>query len=456
MMYRNSSRLLELINQILDFRKLETTQKLNITAQQNTSVFDTINAAADYWNKEKNIKYSYTPPKEKLKVFFDSDVIEKIVTNLVSNAFKYTPNGGTIELRVSYKQIELTPEKEVAQGLMVIDVIDNGLGIPKELQEKVFERFYRLDENPEFGYSSGIGLSLTAELVKQHLGKITLHSEKQKGSHFKVTIPVGLNSFAIPNSTSKSKIPELKTDKTVILIVEDNHDIRSYIQEELSDTYEVLEAENGNQGLQIAIKTIPNLIISDIMMPDSDGIQMANQLKSNELTAHIPLLFLTAKTGVENKLVGLQTGAEDYIQKPFNLAELTLKIRNLLESRKILIEKHRVSPAELLEKTPDDNYLQKLNKAIESQLENPNFSVEIICIDLGISRSQLYRKTQALTGKSIIEYTNSYKLSLAMDLVKKGTLTLKEIAYKMGYNDSRYFSRVFKKEFGNPPSHFRP
>lgn len=459
MMHRNSSRLLELVNQILDFRKLESNPKLQVSSQKDLTVFQNINASSIYWSKEKNINYSIELPSNTHTLYFDADVLEKIVTNLISNAFKYTPEGGKVNLSVSLKQLAKNPENKVVNGKMEIHVIDNGSGIPAAYQEKVFERFYKLDENPDFGYSSGIGLSLTAELVQLHSGTIQLKTSTEKGCHFIVEIPIGYDDYPNKPISQEDLIPEIDGDKTLVLIVEDNHDIRNYIKDELKENYQVVEAKNGKEGLQIAITTLPDVIISDIMMPESDGIQFANQLKSNDLTSHIPLLFLTAKTGVENKITGLSTGAEDYIQKPFNISEIKLKIKNVLESRNLLLKKFKLeNKTDWAETNADhpDKYLDKVNLKIEEHLDNSNFSVEQLCKELAIGRSQLYRKLQALTGKSIIEYINFYKLSLAMQLIKEGNYTLKEISYKIGYNDNRYFSRSFKKEFGNPPSYYLP
>ncbi|MEX0361004.1 MAG: response regulator, partial [Allomuricauda sp.] len=349
-------------------------------------------------------------------------------------------------------------EGKVTSGDMEINVIDNGIGIPLEYRDKVFERFYQLDENPEFGYSSGIGLALTAELVKLHKGSIHLLDGTEKGCHFRVKIPVGYKNYETENSILTNGLSHIDSSKTLILIVEDNQDIRKYIKDELKEQYQILEATNGKEGLQMAIATLPDIIISDIMMPETDGIQLANQLKSNELTAHIPFLFLTAKTGAENKITGLSTGADDYIQKPFYISEIQLKIKNLLEGRKLLLKKLKKDLANNSEPEYDrqDRYLDKVNSIIDENMEDANFSVDRLSAELGIGRSQLYRKIQAITGKSIIKYINFHKLSTAMNLIKEGDYSLKEISFIVGYNDNRYFSKSFKKEFGNPPSHFLP
>ncbi len=457
MMHRNSSRLLELVNQILDFRKLESNPKLQISPQKDFSVFNNINASSTYWSTEKNISYNFKFPRIQYELFFDSDILEKIVTNLISNAFKYTSENGKVELIVNFNNIKLNQNNKTSKGFMEVHVIDNGSGIPIEYQEKVFERFYQLDENLDFGYSSGIGLSLTSELVKLHKGHIELKTSKEKGCHFKVEIPIGFDDYQTNSSLEDLKLSVINNEETLVLIVEDNDDIRNYIHDELKENYQVAEAQNGKEGLKLAISTLPDVIISDIMMAESDGIQFANQLKSNDLTAHIPLLFLTAKIGTENKIAGLKAGAEDYIQKPFNILEIKLKIKNVLESRNKLLKKFKAENLIKLQKSKTanrDKYLEKVNSILENHLENSEFSIDKLCSELSIGRSQLYRKIQALTGKSIIEYTNSYRLSIAMQLIKEGKHTLKEISYKIGYNDNRYFSRTFKKEYGNPPSHY--
>ena len=454
MMHRNSNRLLELVNQILDFRKLESDQKLKVRLQNDLSICNNIHDAYAYWSKEKGIKFSCKQPNVNYGVYFDADVLEKIISNLISNAFKFTPKNGKIELNATYSGVDIDSQARVSNGLLTIEVIDNGMGIPKKYQEKVFERYYQLDETPNKGYSTGIGLSLISELVKLHGGTIQLQSEEEKGSHFKVCIPIGYKDYGIDVTHTLVSSKNKEDGQTVVLIIEDNEDIRSYLCSELEDDYKILQAENGEQGFKMAVENIPDLIISDIMMSKLDGIQVANQLKTNELTSHIPLIFLTAKTGLENVLKGLETGAEDYIQKPFNLSEIKLKIQNRLESRRQLVKKYL--KGSLVSESPStiDNYLVKINDVIDQQIDNTEFSIDLLCEELAIGRSQLYRKIQALTGKTIIEYINTYKLSKAMQLLKEGQLSIKEIAFKVGYNDNRYFSRIFRKEFGRPPSFF--
>jgi len=455
MMYRNSTNLLELINQILDFRKLEYQPKIQITPQNNTSLFQNIEHSFSYWSKEKRITFKLNEENLNLESYFDIDIVKKITTNLISNAFKYTPENGKIKLLIRYTEITSDTQNKIANGNMVIEVIDNGPGIPSDLKEKIFERFYQLNENIGNEYSSGIGLSLTSEMVQLHKGTIELTTEEGQGCHFKVTIPIGYNHYENEFEKISINLPKMETESTVILILEDNNDIRNYLKEELSETYQILEASNGKEGIKIALTTIPDIVISDIMMPEVDGLQFAHQLKSNELTSHIPLLFLTAKVGTDNKIAGLKTGADDYIQKPFNISEIKLKLKNILYSRNLLIKKFQQTTLKKLNSKTEDKFLSKLNGIIEQHIENSEFSVNHLCTQLSIGRSQLYRKTQALTGKSIIEYINFYRLTKAMYLIKTESFSLKEIAYKVGYNDSKYFSRTFKKEYGNPPSFYR-
>ncbi|WP_276167315.1 hybrid sensor histidine kinase/response regulator transcription factor [Zobellia alginiliquefaciens] len=456
MMHRNSNRLLELVNQILDFRKLEGSQQLRVKPHDELSVCANIYAAYEYWAKEKDIDFKCTCPDTNHTIYFDEDVIEKIVTNLISNAFKFTAKNGKISLNATYLDTQTDADDNTVSGSLKLEVIDNGSGIPQKYQEKVFERFYQLDENPNKGYSSGIGLSLISELVKLHNGTIDLISEEGKGSHFTITVPIGYKNYETETAEVPTTFGEIASGETVILLIEDNEDIRNYLSAELSDDYVIIQADNGKDGFQLALEHIPDIVISDIMMPVFDGIQVANQLKSNELTAHIPLMFLTAKTGLENKLKGLETGAEDYIEKPFNVSEIKMKIQNRLKTRHRLIKKYQKEELFVEPSTSVDQYLIKVNEVIDEHLENPDFSIDYLCDQLAIGRSQLYRKIQALTGKTIIEYVNSHKLSKAVPMLQEGTLSIKEIAFRVGYNDNRYFSRIFKKEFGHPPSYYVP
>ncbi|WP_109829720.1 hybrid sensor histidine kinase/response regulator transcription factor [Reichenbachiella versicolor] len=456
MMHKNTTRLLELINQILDFRKLENEQQqLKVSKHRTFSLFENIQSAYSYWSDEKQITFKVSLPDENYILYYDKDVVEKIVTNLISNAFKFTPTGGNIDLKVSLHE-SVIHDHQVLDGQMKIEIIDNGEGMPKDVQEKVFERFYQLDDSKMSAHGSGIGLSLTAELTELHHGQIKLQSELGQGTHFTISIPIGQNYYGQNQIQGNVEYPQIDPKSTVILVIEDHEDIRSYMVEELSESYEVIEAEDGKIGLQKALSVIPNVIISDVMMPEMNGIQLANQLKSNELTAHIPILFLTAKGSVENKLEGLASGAEDYIQKPFNTTEVKLKIRNLLESRNSLIKKYQLEETKAVVDSQSDHYLSKVNSIISDHLSDSKLSIEMLCEELGVGRSQLYRKILALTGKSIIEYVNSYRLSKAMELIHQGNLSIKEVAFRVGYNDNHYFSRSFKKEFGKSPTSFLP
>jgi signal transduction histidine kinase/DNA-binding response OmpR family regulator/ligand-binding sensor domain-containing protein len=457
MMYKNSRRLLELVNQILDFRKLENKQQqLKVIQQKNLLLFHNIYSAYSYWSNDKKIDFNLKLPTENYTVYFDADIIEKIVSNLVSNAFKFTPENGKIDMEVNYKEIK-NHDDIVNSGLLSIVIRDTGKGIPKDVQKKIFERFYQLDDSTMASHGSGIGLSLSSELVELHQGTIQLESTEGEGSIFTVTIPVGLNNYAIDTSKQNTTIyPEIDPKSTMILIAEDHEDIRNYLVEELSENYEIIEAEDGKIALQKAMATIPDIIISDVMMPEINGIQLANQLKNNELTAHIPILFLSAKGSTEHKLEGLATGAEDYIQKPFNIQEIKYKIRNLLETRNVLIEKLKKQSGNVETKSSENKYLSRINTIVQDNLDNSQFSVDLLCTELGVGRSQLYRKILALTGKSIIEYINSYRLSIALEMIKQGEFSIKEIAFKVGYNDNHYFSRSFKKEFGQSPTFYTP
>ncbi|NIJ43913.1 signal transduction histidine kinase/DNA-binding response OmpR family regulator/ligand-binding sensor domain-containing protein [Wenyingzhuangia heitensis] len=452
MMNRNSNRLLELINQILDFRKLENKQQLKITEVKDELLFQNIYDAYVYWAKEKHITFKKEIKKQQVSsVFFDVDVVQKITSNLISNALKYTPDYGKVIFKICYQQSNKNLEEEIN---LVLEVIDNGQGIEEKYQQKVFERYFQLDQDDHKIHGSGIGLSLCAELVALHGGTISLESKVNQGSHFKVEIPVG--KILATASKKTEDIPlETEIDKEVVLVIEDHQDIREYLCAELETDYKVIAAKDGKEGLLKATEHIPNMIISDVMMPSVNGIQLAQQLKTNDLTSHIPILFLTAKTGMDNKLLGLSSGGHDYIEKPFNITEVLLKVKNILKARQDLIVKN----PEIISKNDEvaqDHFLIKVNTLIDKNLENTDFNIDVLCGELAVSRSQLYRKIQSLTGKSIIEYINFYKLSVALELLKQGELNVKQVAFSVGFDDSRYFSRVFKNQFGNPPSFYIP
>ncbi|MEM6964273.1 MAG: two-component regulator propeller domain-containing protein, partial [Bacteroidota bacterium] len=404
MMYKNSNRLLELVNQVLDFRKLENNQQtLNVRSQKNLLLLNNIHAAYSYWSEDKQIDFVLNLPKTTHYCYFDADVVEKIVTNLISNAFKFTPEQGRIELTATFQDIiESDKDRVVESGNLSIVVKDTGAGIPLAKQQQIFERFYQLNDNASPSYGSGIGLSLTNQLVKLHGGTIQLQSVEGVGTSFMVALPIGRKQYVSIVDTEELTTNSIKQANQVqILIAEDNEDIRNYLADELGEKYVVSAVRNGKEALKIALSTIPDLIISDVMMPEMDGIQLANQIKSNELTAHIPFLFLTAKGAIHDKLTGLSTGAEDYIQKPFNVEAIKLKVKNILENRKRQIEKFNNTPVESLE-IKEDKFLQKVNAIILENLADPTFSVEILSQQLSIGRSQLYRKLLTMTGKSTI------------------------------------------------------
>ncbi|WP_170147946.1 hybrid sensor histidine kinase/response regulator transcription factor [Marinoscillum furvescens] len=454
MMYKNSKRLLELINQILDFRKLEGDQQpLQVAEQDHLGLIENIKSAYAYWAKESQVNFIVNYSKNTPKCYFDADVVEKIITNLVANAIKFTPRNGDVRLNV-----ELLPHSVSNQciqtGKMKIDIRDTGVGIPKEVQSKIFDRFYQLDFKELPAAGSGIGLSLIAGLVDLHRGQITFHSEEGRGTHFSIELPVGFQDHELVSKVED----ELATgkpedDRILILVIEDHEDIRQLLREELSAQYRVIEAENGKYGVKLAIAQVPDVIICDVMMPEVNGLQVVNQLKNNVLTDHIPILLLTAKTSIQDKLDGLKAGAEDYIQKPFNISEVKLKVRNVLDSRQALVRKF--GQQNLEEKKDDkEDFLSAINQLLHTHLADNDFSIDELCLEMGVGRSQLYRKLMALTGKSIKEYINTHRLTYARQLLETGEYSVKEVAFRVGFNDNHYFSRSFKKEFGYPPSHF--
>jgi CheY-like chemotaxis protein len=370
-----------------------------------------------------------------------------------------------------------------------IKVRDTGVGISEDELPKLFDRFYQVDSSQTKEHEgTGIGLALTKELVELHHGSITVDSEIENPAvvgtgwtEFKINLPLGRahlkdeeiltteetfdqkeilieeeEYFNLKTSVESDTVPD--ESKTVILVVEDNYDMREYIKESLFDSYEVEEAVNGEQGVRIAEKIIPDLIISDLMMPKMDGNELTRILKTDERTSHIPIIILTAKSGQENKIEGLETGADDYLTKPFDLKELRVRVDNLINIRRKLQEKFSkgdflYKPSGEKIKSIDEKFLNKIIKVIEKHLSEENFSIEECGSEVGMSRTHLYKKVKALVGKSPSQYVRTVRLTYAKKMIEEGKGNISEIAYSVGFSSPAYFSKCFKEEFGYPPSH---
>lgn len=468
---RNAKRLLNLINQLLDFRRLEV-QGLSLLMREGELISFCKEATESFsdLSESRNIKLTFSSNIEELKASFDYDKIEKILFNLLSNAFKFTNEGGTIKVSVQFE--ELNDNKNQVR----IEVCDTGIGVPEDKQELIFERFVQsLPEGVTVNRGSGIGLSLTKEFVQMHEGKISVKSKVGEGSCFEVILPLRdsyalqklsedsvsfetkLSTFKKPDQASDAKTGE-PSGRLKLLLVEDNPDIRFYLKDNLKSEYQILEASNGLEAWELTLKEMPDLIVSDIMMPVMDGLELCRKIKNDNRTSHVPLVLLTAKTSDQQKYEGLETGADDYITKPFNFEVLELRIKNLIEQRKKFRQYYHqnleLQPTEISITSLDDKFLKKIKEITENNMQDPNFSVEKLSSEFGISRAHLYNKLLALTGKTPIEFIRILRIRRSAQLLEKSQLTVMEIAYKVGFNDPRYFTKHFKSEYKMTPSQY--
>ena len=472
MIKRNAKQLLHYISEILDLTKLEANQmKLHISKVDLVEFAKYLIAPYESWLDQKRINLNFTESNNEIFAFLDPDKLNTILGNLLSNAIKYSSEGGTIDFILALKSGQ-------GKDLIVIKIRNSGVGIPKENIPFVFNRYYRADSQAGGKvYGSGIGLALVKELVTLHQGTIEVHSEVGKFTEFVITFPHGecptneednlkpgkgaVDLEVLPHQMAqdvaavKCNSPEGTGDK-IILVIEDNSDMRSILKNGLMHDYKILEAKNGKQGEELAIKSCPDLIISDVMMPKKNGFEVAYALKRNVVTSHIPIILLTAKAEITDKIEGLETGADDYLIKPFNSQELRTRVKNLLEQRKNLKEKYSTLSLIKTDESPatsiDESFLQKVIKVIEDQYTDPNFKVQDIMDQMSMSRAQIHRKIKALTDKTPNELIRTYRLEQASKMLKSKTSSISEIAYQVGFSNTSYFNRVFKEYFGHTPS----
>jgi signal transduction histidine kinase/ligand-binding sensor domain-containing protein/AraC-like DNA-binding protein len=475
--YQNSKKLLYLINQLLDFRKMDV-KGLSYKPSHENVIASINEAVASFYalSEDKNISLRLVTDIKELKMLFDKDKLEKILYNLLSNAFKYTPTNGLVLVEVNVLDGS-DPESQELNKRLVIKVKDNGIGIRKDLISKIFTRFYQAENPIQISdKGTGIGLSLVQEYVSVHKGEIEVESAVGVGTCFSVYLPIEGEGDVVEESITKTTVLESSNtnqqannhfaeisvpegmDKPVILIVEDNDELRAYLKESLSVNYSILEAENGRQAWAILQSSMPDVVLSDIMMPEMDGIELCKLAKNNNITCHIPFIFLTAKITEEQQLTGLEVGADNYVSKPFNIDILEVKIRNVLQLklniRKVLNTKLQINPKDISITSLDEEFMQKALDIIDKNLGSSDFTVEEFSKEMGISRMHLYKKLVSLTGKPPLEFMRIFRLKRAVQLLQKSQLTIAEIAYKVGYNDPKNFSKHFKKEFNVLPSKY--
>lgn len=509
LMRRNARHLLRLINQLLDLSRAEA-GKMELKARyadiipfikRNFFAFESL-------AKHANISQRFESEMETAMLYFDPDKLEPVLANILFNAFKFTPEEGSVRIKVGRE------EPADSEGFLQIRIADTGVGIPEEQLGHVFDRFYSPPQSPQrgeaptegllgrnspanpppsvgLGGASGIGLALAKELVELHHGQIAVASTPGQGAEFTILLPFGkvhlqdeevvgeetgrpspgeeislitdpgeVELIGQPLAVLPPLADEEKTEaENIILLVEDNADMRTFIRAQLADGYKVIEAADGRQGMKLALEFIPDLVISDVMMPGMDGLQLCDALKNDERTSHIPIILLTAKADVESRLEGLERGADAYLAKPFNREELLIRSRKLLELRQRLRERYATlqppEPATDKGLQMEDAFLKKIRQIVEQHLSDVDFDMEQLSRALGMSRSQVFRKVKALTSRSPSLFVRTVRLERAKELLQTTDRSISEIAYEAGFSTPNYFSDTFLEAFGVRPSEFR-
>jgi len=476
---RQAKRLLELVVQLLDISKLEDNQMILQASQQNLvplvrGLVDSFGSLAE----RNTIDLKFEATEENIQLYIEKDAMVKILNNLLSNAFKFTDASNAIHVSVNQNSdSSLSNEGEV-----IIRVSDTGIGIPENHLSKIFDRFHQVDntETRQWG-GTGIGLSLSKELVELHHGTISVDSNSDVGTVFTICLPKGKqhlkdheivhaayapgeHSDAVIGNASEQDAPSIYMEENggeaqpIILIVEDNHDVRNYIRGYLDKHYQCYEAVDGQDGLKQVIDIIPDLVISDVMMPNMNGLEFCHRMKTDERTSHIPVLMLTAKVDMESKMKGLETGADAYLVKPFEALELKIRIKNLIDQRQALRERFQrefsLIPSDMDVSSMDQKFLERAVQIISEFLSDPNFKVDTFAQKIFMSRQQLNRKIKGLTGRTAVEFIRLTRLKRAAILLKNNHATITEIAYQVGFSNPSHFSRSFHEEFGKSPSAF--
>jgi signal transduction histidine kinase/ligand-binding sensor domain-containing protein/DNA-binding response OmpR family regulator len=483
---RNAERLQHFINQILDMNRLEDGKKsLHVQVVELVSFVSHSLSAFTELMQQKNISLTYNWKPDKIDIWYDPEMLDKCLNNLLYNAYKFTPPGGKIEVNVH----------QSADGKVILSVQDTGVGMNEETKEHVFDRFFQRHKYAHEGL--GIGMHLTKSIVEAHRGTITVESEEGKGSCFYITIlpgyqhftkeelgegvrgtgygvqgetasavaeeeaPTDTPAFQAPQAAPSPPrtpypVPRTPSPNTTVLLIEDNADIRYYIRNELQSRYHIEEAPNGKKGLNMARQLMPDLIVTDIMMPEMNGIELCHILKESPETSHIPIIILTAQDDMAHRMEGMESGADSYITKPFNIQYLQVNIEKLIETRRKMKERFSKSlgmdAKEIALTGADERLLQKAINYIRSNIENPELSVEAMSKELGMSRVHLHRKLKGLTGQKPVDFIKTIRMKQAAYLLTMGKLTVSEVSYLVGYNTPAYFSSSFSAHFGMSPT----
>ncbi len=464
---RNALRLLKLINQMLDLSKAEAGKlELKTYLGDVVPLLSGITYSFESQAEKKQIQLTFEAGDTPLELYFDGDKLEHILTNLLANALKFTPAAGQVHVRVFKTTFS---KKEMA----CLEVVDTGIGISPEQQARIFDRFFQADNADTRAYEgAGIGLALVKELVDLHHGRIEVRSTPGKGTTFRVLLPLGRahlmdqeirqvapdRLYDVPDITEfTASAPEGQQENLpLVLVVEDHPEVRQYLVSHLTPFYEVKMAENGQEGLDMARALIPDLIISDLMMPVMDGLELTRSLKTDAATDHIPVILLTARADEADKLKGLEYHADEYLTKPFNPKELLFRIQNMILLRRNMQARFKqfltLQPQEIAVNSMEQVFLEKMKNAIEENIGDEHFDVVQLASAMGLSRSQLFRKMKALTDQSPQLFIRTYRLERAMQLLKQRAATVTEIAYQVGFNSPTYFSKAFSDHFGQVPT----
>ena len=477
LMQRQAKRLLELVTQLLDLSKLEAgSMQIQVSRRNLVPLLKGLTLSFASLAERDKITFTFNTEYEDIQVFVEKDAIAKIMNNLLSNAFKFTRSGGNIQVDITTNgKSDLSND-----GELCIAITDSGIGIPDERLDKIFDRFYQIDNSEtREREGTGIGLALTRELIELHKGTIGATSTEGKGTTFTVRLPLGTDHLAdtdiiglkdsqldevfedhISSEESAPSLTGLVDEESppILLIVEDNEDVRNYIRSYLDDQYECHEAVDGEAGLEQAFECIPDLIISDVMMPKMDGVEFCRRIKTEERTSHIPVILLTAKADLESKLEGLETGADEYLTKPFEAEELLVRIKNLIEQRELLRQRFQedfsLVPKNINLSSMDEQFLEKATGIITDNFQNFNFNVDQLSSQIFMSRQHLNRKLKALTSHTSRGFIRMVRMKSAVQLLRNHQGTVSEISYTVGFNSPSQFTKAFQKEFGATPTAF--
>lgn len=470
----NVRRMLRMMNQILDFRKFQSRKmKLLLEEADLVALLRQVMAHFQSVASEKRMDFTLATPVEALPMWLDADKVEKVFFNLLSNAFKYTPAGRTVS-------VEVDPGDTGVR----VSVVDDGVGIDEHHRKALFQRFEAFARGDMTSPSSGIGLSLVKEMVDLHHGHVDVESRPGKGSRFTVTLPLdrmvyerdGQVEFILDDTTA-APLPVRPTvvappdgECPTVLVVEDNDELRLFLHGFLAPTYHVLEAPDGRQGLELAVEHVPDIIITDVMMPVMDGLEMVRRVKADRRVCHIPIVVLSAKSSLDDRIEGLEHGIDDYLPKPFSSAYLKTRIASLLRQRRELQEIYMerlqatlsgrlacggCEPEEPCLEPCDDHFMKQVMECIEQNMGNVNFEIEQLAEHLNMCRTVFYRKLKSITGLTPVAFVGEVRLKRAVRLMERDDLTVSQVAYMTGFKSPKYFSTVFKKSVGCTPSEFR-